>query len=144
MILFSNCCFNPLRISFGEWIGQQCSGSSYATNYFKITSWWNMLATACIWPLFFLQPKKKEKADGSLNHCSLYLKQVFQLGAKKLLFSTALKNHQSPAADKNFPFPHYSQDRIEIFCIFGQFAAPEDCALSCQMSLMINTSFIIF
>lgn len=57
-ILFSNCCFSPLRVSFGGWIGQQCSGSSYATNYFKITSWWNILATACIWPLFFLQPKK--------------------------------------------------------------------------------------
>jgi len=60
-----------------------------------------------------------KKAGGSLSHCSVYLKQVFQLGAKKTLFGKALKNRKrSPAACKNFPLPGYSQSGIEIFCLF--------------------------
>lgn len=144
MFLFSYCCFtnSSIRASFGKWIGRQWSGSSHTTNYFKIISRWNVLATACTWALFFLQQKK---AGGSLNHCSSYLKEVFQLGAKKRFFSKALKNHnRSPAAYKNFPLPSYSQSRIESFSVFSLILSSWTCTLSCQMNLWLIIHFFSF
>lgn len=43
-----------------------------------------------------------KNASGSLNHCSFYLKQVFQLEAKKMLFSKALKNHKMSRSLQEF------------------------------------------
>lgn len=103
-LVFSNCFFNPLRVSFGEWIGQH-SGSSYATNYFKITSWWNMLATLCIWPLFFLQPKRKKKKKKSWwqpEPLFFVFKTSLSTGSQKNAFQYSFEKSSKSSSLKKF------------------------------------------